>query len=157
MQFNSIHGSCQCEANTFTINAQPIARFNCHCKICQQYSGQNYSDVSVFLRSDVSNLNISSTQFKRFKLPPNIRRGLCKKCNKPSIELGMVGQLVFIPTANLKDPIQIEEPSMHIFYHRRVQDINDGLPKYSGFLISQTMVSMLLMQGTCKHVLGAKG
>lgn len=154
MKIHPIHGACQCEANTFSITDQPIARFICHCNICQKYSGKAFSDVSVFLRKDVTSMNVSQTKFKRFKLPPNIRRGICKKCNKPSLELGMLGQLVFIPTPNLKDISALKEPSMHLFYHRRVKDVDDNLPKYKGFVLSQTMVSMLMTKGICEHLIG---
>lgn len=154
MSFNPVHGGCQCEANTFTITEQPIARFICHCLVCQEYSGKAYSDVSVFLRKDVKEINAKNTDFKRYKLPPNIRRGKCKNCHKPSIELGFMGQLVFIPTANIKDQNQLPEPSMHLFYHRRVADFQDNLPKYSGFVLSQTMVSLAMTKGVCLNVVG---
>jgi hypothetical protein len=42
-----------------------------------------------------------------------------------------------IPSANFREQAFLPEPSLHIFYHRRVADIGDELPKYSGYWMSQ--------------------
>ena len=148
-----IHGRCSCGANTFTFTQAPIAHFICHCEMCQQYTGNAFSDVVVFLKQDVTALNIAQTTFKRFKLPPNIRRGVCKQCHAPSIEFGVLDQLVFIPKANLQDVSQVPPENMHIFYHRRVQDASDSLPKYSGFMLSQTLAAKHIIRGMTQRLL----
>lgn len=146
-KFSQQHGFCSCNANTFNVNAKPIARFVCHCTICQAYTGKASSDVTVLLAKDVNSLKIENTRFKRWKLPPNIRRGTCTKCNKPVIEFGVANQLAFVPTANYEHPEKLPPASMHIFYHSRVGDSKDAIPKYSGFVKSQVMLSAVLMQG----------
>lgn len=145
-------GSCSCTSNTYMINHTPIGRFICHCSICQEFTGEDYNDVTVLLRSDVSDLKITNTKFRRWKLPPNISRGLCTRCNKPSIEMTMAGSLVLIPTENYSDGTALPEPSMHLFYNRRVNDSDDGLPKCNGFIQSQTMMVKALAQGMYKRV-----
>lgn len=130
----------------------PIARFICHCTICQEYTGQAYNDVTVLLKSDVSELNLINTKFRRWKLPPNISRGLCKRCHKPSIEMAMGSNLVLVPTNNYPDIAALPEPTMHLFYNRRVEDMNDDLPKYKGFIQSQTMMVKALAQGMYKRI-----
>lgn len=147
MSLQDVQGSCQCEANQFNVMDKPIARFICHCLVCQKYTGKPFSDVLVFLKKDIAQLDIAATDFKRYKLPPNIRRGTCKKCLKPSIEFGILEQFAFIPASNIHVIDGFDAPSMHIFYHRRKDDIEDDLPKYSGFVKSQTMVSALVGRG----------
>ena len=151
-KFTPQEGSCSCCSNTYTINHAPMARFICHCKICQEYTGQAYNDITVLLKPDVSELNLMRTKFRRCKLPPNISRGLCKRCNKPSIEMAMGGNLVLIPTNNYPDIAALPEPTMHLFYNRRVEDINDDLPKYKGFAQSQAMIVKTLAQGMYNRV-----
>ncbi len=151
MYFHDVQGSCQCGANQFKIKDKPIARFICHCQVCQKYTGKLYSDVLVVLKKDISELEIAETEFKRYKLPPNIRRGVCKKCYKPTIEFGILDQFAFIPVMNIQDQTQLDAPTMHIFYHRRIEDIEDNLPKYSGFILSQTVVSALVLNGLYQH------
>ncbi len=151
-EFTPQEGSCSCCSNTYMINNTPIARFICHCTICQEYTGQAYNDVTVLLKPDVSELTLMRTKFRRWKLPPNISRGLCKRCNKPSIEMAMGGNLILVPTNNYANAEALPEPSMHLFYNRRVEDIEDDLPKYKGFVQSQAMIVKALAQGMIKRV-----
>lgn len=151
-KFTPQEGSCSCCSNTYIINHTPVGRFICHCTICQEYTGQAYNDVTVLLKPDVSELNLISTKFRRWKLPPNISRGLCKRCHKPSIEMAMGGNLILVPTNNYPDIAALPEPTMHLFYNKRVEDINDDLPKYKGFVQSQTMMVKALAQGMYKRV-----
>lgn len=151
-EFTPQQGSCSCYSNTYMINHTPIARFICHCTICQDYTGQDYNDVTVLLKSDLSDLNINKTHFRRWKLPPNINRGLCKYCHKPSIEMAVAGNLVLVPTDNYPNVDALPKPSMHLFYNRRVKDIDDNLPKYEGYMQSQAMVVNALTQGLYKRV-----
>lgn len=151
MPFN-VEASCSCGANTFRFSHAPIAHFICHCQVCQEYTGKAFSDVLVFLKQDVCDLNIEQTIFKRLKSPPNIRRGICKQCHSPSIEFGILDQLVFIPKWNLKDFSQVPPENMHIFYHRRVQDVADDLPKYNGFIQSQTQAAKFILTGLKERI-----
>ena len=151
-EFTPQEGSCSCYSNTYTINHTPIARFICHCTICQDYTGKAYNDVTVLLKSDLSELDINKTRFRRWKMPPNISRGLCKRCHKPSIEMAVGGALVFIPTDNYPNAAALPEPTMHLFYNRRVKDVDDNLPKYNGVVQSQTMAVKQLAQGMYKRV-----
>lgn len=151
-EFTPQQGSCSCYSNTYTINNQPIARFICHCTVCQEFTGEAFNDVTVLLKSDVTDLNLIRTNFRRWKLPPNISRGLCTRCNKPSIERGLAGNLILIPTTNYPDVAALPKPTMHLFYNRRVADINDDLPKYYGLVQSQAMIVKALAQGVYKRV-----
>jgi hypothetical protein len=130
-EFTPQEGSCSCYSNTYTVNNKPIGRFICHCTICQEYTGQAYNDVTVLLKSDVSELDIKKTHFQRWKMPPNINRGLCK----------------YYP-----DIAALPEPTMHLFYNRRVADMDDDLPKSNGFAQSQAMIVKALAQGMFERV-----
>lgn len=152
-EFIPQEGSCSCYSNTYTINNKPIARFICHCTVCQEFTGQAYNDVTVLLKPDVSHLNLIRTKFRRWKLPPNISRGLCTRCNEPSIEMAVGGSLILVPTTNYPDITALPEPTMHLFYNRRFEDIDDDLPKYNGFVQSQAMVVKTLTQGIYKRII----
>ncbi len=151
-EFKPQEASCSCTSNTYIVNNKPIGRFICHCTICQEYTGQAYNDVTVLLKQDVSELKLINTKFRRWKLPPNISRGLCTRCNKPSIEMAMGGTLILVPTTNYPDVSALPEPTMHLFYNRRIEDSNDDLPKYNGFVQSQAMIVKTLAQGMYERV-----
>jgi len=151
-EFTPQEASCSCYSNTYSINNKPIGRFICHCTICQEFTGQAYNDVTILLKPDVSELKLINTKFRRWKLPPNISRGLCTRCNKPSIEMAVGGNLILVPTTNYPDVAALPEPTMHLFYNRRVEDMDDNLPKYNGFVQSQAMIVKALAQGMYKRV-----
>lgn len=151
-----LQASCQCGKSHFSVKTRPLARFVCHCEVCQRFTGKAYSDVTVVLSKDVELTDISSTQFKRYKAPPNIRRGICSACHKPSIEFGIIDQLAFIPSPNYQDSSSLPPPSLHAFYHRRVCDVEDAAPKYEGFIKSQVAIISLLTKGIAQRVSGKK-
>ena len=45
--------------------------------------------------------------------------------------------VAFVPSQNFPRPVELPEPDRHIFYHRRVADIADAIPKLSGYWASQ--------------------
>lgn len=143
-QFQSQVATCVCKANKFEVKTAPMVRFICHCEVCQKFTGKAFSDVTVALARDVDLIDISATEFKRMKAPPNIKRGQCTQCHTPSIELGIVDQLAFIPTPTYPHPEQLPAPTLHAFYHRRVADIEDDLPKHEGFINSQMAIMGML-------------
>lgn len=141
-------GACSCGACQFQVHAQPLARFICHCTICQAYTGQAFSDVTLLRAKHVTVSNMDKIAFKKYRLPPNIARGSCLSCGKPVLEFGGFGplKLAFIPTSNYIAPQNLPPAAMHIFYHRRVAAVDDTLPKYSGYLNSEWAVARLLMK-----------
>lgn len=133
-------GHCQCGHARFSILGRPLFRAYCHCLICQEFNQADFADITVFYDKDVSLENEESVMFRVYKQPPMLKRGSCKTCGKPAIErlrIPLMSHMAIVPSQNL-DPNLLPQPELHIFYHRRRSDANDDLPKYSGFLSSQT-------------------
>jgi hypothetical protein len=137
-------GTCRCDAHTL-----PKARFICHCTICQTFTGQAFSDVSVFRAADISLTNADQIVFKKYRSPPNINRGLCRQCGKPALEAAGSGpfKILFVPTPNFEQCDLLPPVRMHVFYNRRLADADDALPKHSGYFRSQIAIGRLLMKG----------
>lgn len=138
---------CPCGETKFTLTAEPMVRLLCHCTICQAFNEKSYGDVAVFLSRDVCIEDKAKINFKQYQSPPAIDRGKCASCGAPAVEvlsLPLFPSLTIVPAQNIPAG-GLPDPSMHIFYHRRVADIDDALPKASGFMKSQlTMVAKLL-------------
>lgn len=94
--------SCPCQEARFSVNGRSLARFICHCRICQ---------------------TLYQAPFVR---------------------------LAFVPTRNLKGATNLPAPTIHIFYHRRVADVQDPLPKVSGYWRSELAVSRLVLSGIAR-------
>lgn len=148
-RFRPLAASCDCGASRFQVNARPFARFICHCTICQAYTGKACSDVTVLRARDVELADESPVNYRKHRLPPNIARGSCPSCGKPVIEFGLAGpaRLAFVPAANYADASSLPPASLHLFYHRRLRDAQDRLPKHCGYFASQLAVIGLLFRG----------
>jgi hypothetical protein len=55
-------------------------------------------------------------------------------------------QLAFVPSRNFTDRTALPAPSTHIFYHRRISDVNDALPKISGYWPSECAVTRMVLR-----------
>ena len=149
---------CQCGSTKFSVQGVPIVRMYCHCTICQEFNNAAYSDVSIYLSRDVQLYDKEKVNFKKYKSPPAVKRGKCATCNNPIIEfldLPLFPSLTIIPSENIPSDQLVLEPSTHIFYHRRVADINDHLPKHSGFIKSQMALTAKLIPGILRKFANA--
>jgi hypothetical protein len=92
----------------------------------------------------------STVTFKRYRAPPALRRGTCRSCGLPvlgTLWLAPFVELAFVPARNIKARDSLPDASMHVFYHRRVKDIDDVLPKVSGYWPSELAVTRMVMGG----------
>ena len=129
---------------------EPIARFYCHCTICQSFNGRPYADVTVFPARAVTLPDNSGVTFRRYRPPPAIDRGSCPACGGPVVEFmtrGPLKMLAFAPSQDFERPSELPEPSLHMFYHRRAADATDSLPKVSGYWASEMAVSRTIFGG----------
>lgn len=135
-------GSCQCNCSksSFFVIGKPLFRAYCHCTFCQEYNQAPFADVTVFRFSDVNLPDNSMVEYATYRPPPAVQRGKCKDCNKPLVEvftMPLFPKLVMVPTENIQDKTSLPASLMHMFYNRRVDEIEDALPKYNGYMSSQ--------------------
>lgn len=139
---------CSCGKTQLSMQNKPIMRVICHCTICQEFNNAPFADIVIFNKKDVSLAKESQVNFKAYTSPPLVQRGKCSACNKPAIEflnIPVMPALTIVPTAIIENKTLIPEPSFHSFYHRRVADAQDNLPKYNSFLSSQAMFMVKLL------------
>lgn len=108
----------------------------CHCTICQAFNQAPFADICVLKASDVDLPDNHTVDFRKYRKPPALQRGKCKTCDKPALEyfrMGPFPDFVFIPAGTFPQHADLPEPALHMFYNRRVGDIDDGLPKYNGY------------------------
>ena len=147
-------GQCACGASSFTVSGPPVLRLICHCTICQEFNDAAFADVSIYTADNVNLPDNQPISFSTFKKPPAVQRGKCQKCGKPAIEffhLPVMQDLVMIPSENIAKSVELPAPKVHIFYHRRIADINDALPKVSGPIRSQLAMGRCLLPGLMRN------
>jgi hypothetical protein len=136
--------ACPCGASRFTVAGSPIGRFFCHCTICQTVYGKPFADVTYFWAESVALPADQSIDFRRYRPPPALRRGICAKCANPVVGfLRLVPglTLAFAPSQNFPRPAELPAPDSQIFYDRRVADVADPIPKLEGYWASQTHIT----------------
>ncbi len=140
--------ACPCGDSQFVVRSKPFARFFCHCTICQSLYQQPYADATVLRGRDVTLPEKHGFQFRKYRSPPAVNRGICPSCNSPIIALLGLGpffRLAFTASRNYSDQSVLPAPGAHIFYERRVADISDAVPKYSGYWRSEFAVWALTL------------
>lgn len=136
---------CSCGSVSIPIAAAPKFRVLCHCTICQAFNKSTHGDVLVFDARDVAAHVPGTIAFKRWRPPPNVRRGVCVRCEQPALERFNARpfmNLTMIPTPMVA--ARVPEPAAHIFYDKRVADVDDALPKHEGYWASQWAFRKLL-------------
>jgi hypothetical protein len=142
--------ACLCGASRFTVAGEPIGRLFCHCTICQKVYRKPFADVTYFWADSVNLPDHQPIEFRRYRPPPALRRGVCTKCRNPALGfLGAVPALtvVFVPSQNFPQAAKLPAPDTHIFYDRRVADIADAVPKLSGYWASEVHITRTIFGG----------
>ena len=142
---------CACGNAEFSVNSRPLFRVICHCTICQCFNNADFADVLVFSASEVEQPVAETVRFDTYRPPPNVQRGKCTKCDAPAIEsfeTRLAPSLIMVPAEMFPLSTALPAPVAHIFYEKRVSDVQDELPKYKGYVRSQLAFG--------KHLIAAK-
>jgi hypothetical protein len=151
-QFSSA-GVCPCGAARFQVEGKLLARFVCHCAICQGLYEAPHADVCAFWSGAVNIGTPITVTYKKYRPPPALRRGTCTNCGAPVAGFMWLApslRVAFVPSRNLSAMVALPPPGAHIFYHRRAADVLDNLPKHSGYWSSEFAVTSLVLRGMAR-------
>ncbi len=136
--------TCACGDGEVEVFGSPVLRFKCHCRICQSVYAKPFADIVAVRSNQVARPVSPALKFRKHRLPPAVSRGTCPSCNKPVVgflPLAPFFGLAFVPAENFPASATLPEAELHTFYDRRVADVDDELPKISGYWTSQWAVS----------------
>lgn len=145
----SVQGTCECGTVTIEATSLPPMRFFCHCRFCQEVYQAPFADITALWswKVDVAE-GADQLEHRRYQwFPSSVLRILCRQCRKP-----VLGRLhvppfgvSFVPAAMWPDADDLPPASGHVFYHRRVVDIDDDLSKASSLSTSQMKVTAWML------------
>ena len=143
---------CDCGQVSLDISGPPLFRIVCHCSICRAYNEAPYADLLVYRARDVSLPEPGLVRARAWRPPPNVRRGTCTRCGKPALErfrAPPLPSLTMFSSANLQGALP--PVAAHMFYDSRIADVDDGLPRHSGYWPSQWAFLKLVFAGLRKR------
>ncbi len=153
---SELHCECPCGASKLAVVGPPFARFSCHCTICQSVYKRPCSDESIVWARHVTIQDPRRIRFERHRRPPAASRGVCSDCRSPVvafISLAPFMRIAVIPS-HLFEANEVLPPlAAHIFYHNRIRDFPDALPKHYGYAASQFAALRLILRGAIEQVL----
>jgi hypothetical protein len=141
--------ACYCGNSRVTVHGPVLARIHCHCLICQTIYQQPFADVVILNSRGVTIPPDQNIDFRTYRAQPAINRGRCAACDLPVAGFLTAAprlKLAFVPTKNFTATAPMPSPDCHIFYHRRVTDAPDDLPKYSSYSSSEFAVTALVLK-----------
>ncbi len=144
------NGGCACGSVQYQLTAMPMFRARCHCHICQEFNQAEYADILIMRAASVTVVGREHIDFKFHRSPPLLSRGNCRSCGGAAVEemnLPLMPNLTIVPVQTLRNNAGIPDPKFHMFYHRRLQNADDDLPKHSGYLSSQLGFSKAVLSG----------
>ncbi len=130
---------CPCGAVRYEVRGDPLFRIICHCSICRRFNDAPCADVLVYRADAVDQRADDTVTYNTYRPPPNVRRGQCARCGHPAIErlaVPLLPRLTIVPVPVHDAPATLPAPVGHMFYDLRVADIDDGLPRHTGYLRS---------------------
>ena len=145
---SEINCQCHCGKAKLRLATKPVNRFRCHCEICQRVYQQAFSDATILNAKQLLAIDHSLLRFESHW--SWLQRGLCRHCQAPVVAfLALLPcvKVAIIPAQNYPAEAALPDVKAHIFYHRRQHDIDDDVPKISGFLLSELKAMQLIITG----------
>eukprot|EP00752_Nemacystus_decipiens_P005887 g5320.t1 len=129
---------CLCGEVEMELVGKPTASLQCHCTICQKWSGAPYLWMILFPADKASVVKGAENILVR-KTSEDLGRARCKKCTGYVYD-HTPGKMYAVPGVTIQN-IRSEDrtfaegfaPMAEIFYGTRVKDTSSGLPTFEGF------------------------
>lgn len=140
--------SCRCGEARVDVTGKPLLRIICHCTLCQRYHQAPQGDLAIFRARDVHLHDAAQIGFQQLRKPPAADRGTCRTCAQPIVEfmkVPLVPKLAFVSASLLAPHMELAAPAARVFYDSRVEDAQDAIPRFSGYLSSELVIARYLL------------
>ncbi|CAA0112294.1 Glutathione-dependent formaldehyde-activating enzyme [Halioglobus japonicus] len=110
-----LSGSCQCGAVTYTVSAEPLFTYACHCHSCQKRTGSAFS-LGLVIATETLDLEGALTPWKRVSEQGNSNtRYSCASCGNIIYGIGDTSpELAKLQAGTLEDTSAVE-PEVHMW------------------------------------------
>ena len=110
-----LNGTCQCNDVTYSVNAEPLFIYACHCHSCQQRTGSAFS-MALVISTNTLDLEGELTPWSRVSDQGNINtRYSCTSCGNIIYGIGDSSpELAKLQAGTLLDTSEVE-PEVHLW------------------------------------------
>jgi hypothetical protein len=114
-----LSGSCQCGAVTYTVNAEPVFTYACHCSSCQKRTGSAFS-LGLVIATESLAVKGALTPWSRTSEEGNTNtRYSCASCGNIIYGIGDSNpELAKLQSGTLEDTSEVE-PEVHMWTARK--------------------------------------
>jgi hypothetical protein len=133
-RLETLTGSCLCGACQYSITAEVMHFFHCHCIQCRKTTSAAYAANILAVPTEI-NWTSGSDNMTRFDYPDRgFTQVFCKTCGSGMPFIDKKEQILFIPTGTLDCTPNIQ-PEANIFWEEKAQWLEHGrhAPKVTGF------------------------
>jgi hypothetical protein len=72
-------GQCLCGTVAFTLSAQPLYFYRCHCSLCRRQTGTGYNCATIVTESSFE-WQAGQAEINTWRKPTGYRNDFCKQC-----------------------------------------------------------------------------
>jgi hypothetical protein len=114
-----LNGSCQCGAVTYTVSAEPLFTYACHCGSCQKRTGSAFS-LGLVIATEALDLKGALTTWSRVSDQGNTNtRYSCASCGNIIYGIGNTSpDLAKLQAGTLEDTGAVE-PEVHMWTSKK--------------------------------------
>ena len=134
MTKETLEGSCLCGKCSYTITAETVHFFHCHCVQCRKTTASAYA-ANIIAEPTEIEWSSGESLLKRFDYPGRgFTQVFCSNCGSGLPFLDEGGDMLFIPAGTLDSDPQIK-PEANIFWGERASWCEHGIasPRQEGF------------------------
>ena len=149
---HTLEASCFCGAVRLRcdVATPPISVSICHCSSCRRLTGAPFL-ANLMLPADALTLqgrDDTPPPLTSLKTSKHVTRHRCSECHSP-IYATLGKERIVVPTSLFAPPLPAAWlPQHHLYYDRRVMDVNDELPKFRTHFGSTAWAGELADPGT---------
>lgn len=124
-------GGCLCGAIRYEISESPMIKINCHCRMCQQWTGSSMLAAATF---DSQAVSYTKGTPKLYQSSSVSERGFCSDCGSSMFTRyfsgGVFDNVIHILIGTLDEP-DIGEPDCHYGTESEISWMHrdDGIPR----------------------------
>ena len=126
----SVSGKCHCGAIAWHAELPPTIVLNCHCNMCRQLSGADYSSWLVFPASQFT-LAMGEANISEYQATENFSKSFCATCGSTisCVNNEKFSEHIYVARGNIEDDFDLPtQLQVYIADKAAWAELNENIP-----------------------------